>query len=140
MVKDIICLIQGRNLFDSNKYLFGPKIFCLNQTNFVSLKQNISLHQRKCFKEMIFLIQSNIFSECKNKISAIKTFYFWGGALEFQFLSWIGKEMSVWNLRIFNEKSESGIKNWDSRLKFKKDPFQNVGEIFSESLFLFENK
>ena len=41
MVKDIICFIYGRNLFDSNKYLFGPKIFCLNQTNFVSLKQTI---------------------------------------------------------------------------------------------------
>ena len=49
MVKDIICLIQGRNLFDSNQYSFDPKIFCLNKKNFVSLKQNISLHQRKCF-------------------------------------------------------------------------------------------
>ena len=71
MVKDIICLIQGRNLFDSNQYLFDsnqylfdPKIFCLNQKIFVSLKQNISLHQRKCFIQIIFLIQSNIFSEC----------------------------------------------------------------------------
>ena len=64
MVKDIICLIQGRNLFDSNQYLFDPKIFCLNQKNFVSLKQNISLHQRKCFIQIVFLIQSNIFSEC----------------------------------------------------------------------------
>ena len=63
MVKDIICLIQGRNLFDSNQYLFNPKIFRLNQKNVVSLKQNISLHQRKCFKHIIFLIQSNIFSE-----------------------------------------------------------------------------
>ena len=62
-VNDKICFIQGRNLFDSNKYLFGPKIFCLNQTNFVSFKQNIPLHQRKCFKQIIFLIQSNIFSE-----------------------------------------------------------------------------
>ena len=61
MVKDIICLIQGKNLFDPNKYLFSPKIFYLNQTNFVSLKQKISLHQRKCFKQIIFLIQSNIF-------------------------------------------------------------------------------
>ena len=64
MVKDIICLIQGRNLFDSTQYLFDPKIFCLNQKNFVSLKQNISLHQRKCFIQIMFLIQSNIFSEC----------------------------------------------------------------------------
>ena len=63
MVKDIICLIQSRKLFDSNKYLFGPKIFCLNQTNFVSFKQIISLNQRKSFKQIIFLIQSNIFSE-----------------------------------------------------------------------------
>ena len=39
MVKDINGLIEGRNLFDSNKYLFGPKIFCLNQKNFVSLRQ-----------------------------------------------------------------------------------------------------
>ena len=55
------------------EYLFGPKIFCLNETNFVSFKQNISLHQRKCYKQIIFLIQSkkiniliqsNIFSEC----------------------------------------------------------------------------
>ena len=52
---------NSMNLFDSNKYLFGPKIFCLNQTNFVLLKQNISLDQRKCFKQIIFLIQSNIF-------------------------------------------------------------------------------
>ena len=64
MVKDIICWIQGRNLFDSNEYLFDPKIFCLNQKKFVSLKQNIYLHQRKCFKQIIFLIRSNIFSEC----------------------------------------------------------------------------
>ena len=64
MVKDIICLIQGRHLFDSNQYLFDPKIFCLNQKNFVSLKQNISLHQRKRFVKIIFLIQSDIFSEC----------------------------------------------------------------------------
>ena len=35
MDKDINGLIEGRNLFDSNKYLFGPKIFCLNQKNFV---------------------------------------------------------------------------------------------------------
>ena len=64
MVKDIICLIQGRHFFDSNQYLFDPKIFCLNQKNFFSLKQNISLHERKCFKQIFFLIQSNIFSEC----------------------------------------------------------------------------
>ena len=64
MVKDIICLIQGRNLFDSNQYLFDPKIFCLNQKKFVLLKQNISLHQKKCFIQIICLIQSNIFSEC----------------------------------------------------------------------------
>ena len=64
MVKDIICLILGRNLFDLKKYLFGPKIFCLNQTNFVSLKQNISSHKKKGFKQIIFLIQSNIFSKC----------------------------------------------------------------------------
>ena len=54
MVKDIICLIQGRNLFDSNKYLFGPMIFCLNQTSFVSFKQIISSNQRKSFKQIIF--------------------------------------------------------------------------------------
>ena len=36
----------------------------LIQRYFVSLKQNISLHQRKCFKQIIFLILSNIFSEC----------------------------------------------------------------------------
>ena len=28
-------LILKKNLFDSNKYLFGPKIFCLNQTNVI---------------------------------------------------------------------------------------------------------
>ena len=38
MVKDVNGLIEDRNLFDSNKYLFGPKIFCLNQKNFVSLR------------------------------------------------------------------------------------------------------
>ena len=54
MVKDIICLIQSRNLFDSNKYLFGSKIFCLNQTNFISFKEIISLNQRKSFKQIIF--------------------------------------------------------------------------------------
>ena len=64
IIKDIICLIQGRNLFDSKQYLFDPKIFCLNQKNVVSLKQNISLHQRKRFIQIIFLIQSNILSEC----------------------------------------------------------------------------
>ena len=42
MAKDIICLIKVRNLLDSNKYLFGPKIFYLNQTNFISFKQIIS--------------------------------------------------------------------------------------------------
>ena len=75
MVKDIICLIQGRNLFDLNEYLFGPKIFWLNQTNFVSLKQNISLHQRKCFKQIIFLVQSNLFSQC----TFVKTVFFTQG-------------------------------------------------------------
>ena len=69
MVKDIICLIYCRNLFDSNEYLFDPKMFCLNQINFVSFKQNISLNQRKSFKQIIFLIQSNLFSEC-NPFSA----------------------------------------------------------------------
>ena len=82
-----ICLNQGRNLFDPKIFclnqinfsskkeinaliygqrynLFDPKIFCLNQKNFVLLKQNISLHQKKCFIQIIFLIQSNIFSEC----------------------------------------------------------------------------
>ena len=54
MVKDIICLIKDINLFDSNKYLFGPKIFCLNRTNFISFKQIISLNQRKSFKQIIF--------------------------------------------------------------------------------------
>ena len=66
MVKDIICLIQDRNLFDWNQYLFDPKIFCLNQKKFFSLKQNISLPQRKCFIQIIFLIQCNILSECSN--------------------------------------------------------------------------
>ena len=37
-----------------DKYLFNPKIFCLNQTNFVSFKQIISLNQRKSFKQIIF--------------------------------------------------------------------------------------
>ena len=68
MVKDIICLIQGRNLFDPNKYLFSTKIFYLKQTNFASFKQNISLNQRKCFKQIIFLIQLNIFSECSQLV------------------------------------------------------------------------
>ena len=54
MVNDIIFLIQGKNLFDSNKYLFGLKIFCLNQTNFVSFKQIISLNERKSSKQIIF--------------------------------------------------------------------------------------
>ena len=45
MVKDIICLIQGRNSFDSNKILFGSQILSLNQTN--------------------------LFSECKEKISSV---------------------------------------------------------------------
>ena len=33
MVKDIIFLIQGRNLFHLNKFLFVSKILWLNQTN-----------------------------------------------------------------------------------------------------------
>ena len=54
MFKDIICLIWGRNLIDSNKYLFGPEIFCFNQKNFGSFKQIISLKQRKSFKQIIY--------------------------------------------------------------------------------------
>ena len=64
MVKDIICLILDRNLFDSNKYLFGSKIFCWDQTNFISFKQIISLNQRKSFKQIIFFDSINFFSEC----------------------------------------------------------------------------
>ena len=46
-------------------------IICLNQSNFISLKQIISFHQRKCFKQIIFLIQPNIFSECTIYIGKI---------------------------------------------------------------------
>ena len=35
MVKDIICLIKGRKLFDLYEFLFGSKILNLNQTNFI---------------------------------------------------------------------------------------------------------
>ena len=35
-------------------YLFGSKIFCLNQTNFISFKQIISLNQKKSLKKVIF--------------------------------------------------------------------------------------
>ena len=52
-----------QRFFDSNKYLFAAKIFCRNQTNIVSLNQKIPLHKKKRFKQIIFLIQSNIFSE-----------------------------------------------------------------------------
>ena len=61
MVKDIISLIQGGNSFDSNQYLFDTKIFCLNQKNFVSLKQNISLRQKKFFIPIIFFYSIKYF-------------------------------------------------------------------------------
>ena len=35
LVKDIICLIQGRNWFDSNEFLLGSQILSLKQTNFI---------------------------------------------------------------------------------------------------------
>ena len=38
MVKDIICLIQDRDLFDLHEFLFGSKIICLNRTNFILFK------------------------------------------------------------------------------------------------------
>ena len=72
MVKDIICLIQGRNSFDSNQYLFDPKIFCLNQTNFVSFKQIISLNQRKSFKLIIFFDSIKSFFSVKVNIVVIE--------------------------------------------------------------------
>ena len=75
--KEINALICGQryDLFVSRQkfiwfeqiFIWSKDIFCLNQTNFVSSKQNISLHQRKCFKQIIFLIQSNIFSECSEQ-------------------------------------------------------------------------
>ena len=58
-------------LIRTNIYM-GPKIFCLNQTNFVSFKQNTFLHQRKCFKKIIFFTQSNIFSECIFRVHIIR--------------------------------------------------------------------
>ena len=41
MIKDIICLLQGRNLFDLKTFLFGLKIFCLNQTNHFSKSKKV---------------------------------------------------------------------------------------------------
>ena len=40
------------NLIQTNIYLL--QIFCLNQTNFISFKQIISLNQKKSFKQIIF--------------------------------------------------------------------------------------
>ena len=60
-------VLMKKNLFDSNKISLNQINICLNEKNFVSLKQNISLHQWKCFKQIILLIQSNIFSECMYK-------------------------------------------------------------------------
>ena len=57
MVNDIICLISGRNLFDSNQYLFDPKIFC-----FIKTKHFFT--SKKMFYTNNLLIQSNILSEC----------------------------------------------------------------------------
>ena len=59
MVKDINCLIEGRNLFDSNKYLFGPKIFCLNQKNFVSLRYFLSTKSKPQAKIDNFAFKNN---------------------------------------------------------------------------------
>ena len=64
MVKDINGLIEGRNLFDSNKYLFGPKTFCFNQKNFVSLRQFSSTKIRPQAKRDKFAFKnSNIIIE-----------------------------------------------------------------------------
>ena len=54
MVKDIICLIKGRNLFNSHKFLFGPKIFRLDWTNVIQFKQ-IFLNQRGSFNQIFLL-------------------------------------------------------------------------------------
>ena len=61
---------QWYNLIDlRQKFIWFEQIFVwskdiLFESNFVSFKQNISLNQRKCFKQIIFFIQSNLFSEC----------------------------------------------------------------------------
>ena len=38
IVKDIICLIQGRDLFDFKKFLYDSTILCLNLTNLSQFK------------------------------------------------------------------------------------------------------
>ena len=64
MVIDIICLILGRNLFDSNKFLLVPKIFCLNQIKILFHSNKTFLYSKQSVSKKSFLIQSNIFSKC----------------------------------------------------------------------------
>ena len=67
MDKDINGLIEGRNLFDSKKYLFGPKVFCLNQKNFVSLRQFSSTKirpQAKIYKFLLSRIAILLLKDC----------------------------------------------------------------------------
>ena len=71
--------VLKKNLFDSNKYLFGSKIFCLNEINFNSFKQIISLNQRKSFKQIIFFdsIKSFFFSVALESLKIkFKLFFF----------------------------------------------------------------
>ena len=79
---------------------FKAEIY-LVQRYFVSFKQNISSHQRKCFKQIIFLIRSNIFFACVCYYSDPKF-------IEFLFIfRYFGiKSDSLYFLRILSE-SES---------------------------------
>ena len=63
---------QRYNLFDLwQKFIWFEKIFIWSKdilfesNKFCFIKKKISLHQRKCFKQIIFFIQSNIFAECR---------------------------------------------------------------------------
>ena len=101
--KEINALIYGQryNMFDSRqKFIWFEPIFIWSKDilfeskNFVLLKQNISLHKRKCFIQIIFLIQSNIFSECSTFDGNPPPSRAWDGAV------WIDEEGKFFNLNL----------------------------------------
>ena len=57
------------------KKLFGSKIFCLNQNNFISFKQFISLNQRNSFKQIIFFDSIKSFFSVKVRIRETDHFF-----------------------------------------------------------------
>ena len=59
----LIQFVLKKNLFDSNKYLFGPKIFSLNWTS-VSNKSFLWII-KSLLKKLFSLVQSELVSGCE---------------------------------------------------------------------------